>query len=190
MVQVKQNLKNAIRTKLLNLLKNQKEEDRFRKSRVILKKLFTTKEFKKANVVLFYASFDGEVDTFEMIKQAQRLGKRIALPTIIKEKRALIPCLVENLQEELVLGPYGIKQPCPKSMRPLNPQEIDLAVVPGVAFDEQNNRLGRGKGYYDRFLGNFPSYMPIFGLAFDFQIVKRLPHQKGLDVPVSRVIVN
>lgn len=190
MVEAKQNLKNVIRIKLLNLLKSQKEEDRFRKSKIILQKLFATMEFQQASVILFYASFNGEVETHDMIKQAQRLGKKIALPTIIKSQKKLIPCLVENLEEELIRGPYGIEQPRDEHLRPLDLEQIDLAVVPGLAFDKDNNRLGRGQGYYDRLLKDFPPDIPAFGLAFDFQVVERLPHQTGFDIPVSRVIVN
>ena len=182
-------LKNALRRKILNLLRSQKEEDRLRKSKIIQKKLFSTPEFKKAKIILFYASFDGEVETFNMMKQAQRLGKKIALPRIIKDQKKMTLSLVTNLKKELVCGPYGIQQP-KRALRPLYLEEIDLAIVPGVAFDCRNHRLGRGAGYYDRFLVNFPSDVPTLGLAFNFQIASRLPHQKRHDISVSRVIVN
>ena len=182
--------KSALRKKILNLLRSQKEEDRFRKSKVIQKKLFATPEFKNAKTILFYASFDGEVETFHMMKQAQRLGKKIVLPRIIKDQKKMILSSVDNLEKELVVGPYGIKEPRRHALRSLHLEEIDLAVVPGVAFDRSNNRLGRGAGYYDRFLVNFHSDIPTFGLAFNFQIVSRLPHQKRHDIPVSRVIVD
>ena len=65
-----------------------------------------------------------------------------------------------------------------------------MVVVPGVAFDKKNNRLGRGKGYYDRFLKMLPFSTPTIGLAFDFQIVENLPVKEPHDVPVSQVIYN
>ena len=68
-------------------------------------------------------------------------------------------------------------------------QGIDLVLVPGVAFDRKNNRLGRGAGYYDRFLKDLPT-TPSIGLAFDFQVLDVLPHQPGQDVPVKCVITN
>ena len=182
-------LKKNIRTRVLTLLRNQKEEDRLKKSLVILGKLFKTPEFVKAKSILFYASFDAEVETFEMIKQAKQLGKRIALPiTLMREKR-IVPLGIENCEEDLELGPYGIKQPRYDKTRCISVEEIDLVVVPGVAFDKNNNRLGRGAGYYDRFLASLPQEIPTIGLAFDFQLVPRLPHQAH-DRPVSRVIVN
>ena len=182
--------KRVLRKKILNLLKSQKEEDRIKKSQAIQKKLFLTPEFQNANIILFYASFDGEVETFDMMKQAQILGKKIALPTIINDQKTMIPCFVEDIEQGLEEGPYGIKQPKRSSRKPVDLKEVDLAVVPGIAFDTHNNRLGRGAGYYDRFLIGLPSKTPAFGLAFDFQIVDALPHHKDRDISVSRVISN
>lgn len=182
--------KNFIRKKILNLLRSQKAEDRFKKSRKILKKLFATRKVKQARTILFYASFDGEVETFEMIKQAQRLGKKIALPVILKDQKRIVPALIENPQEDLRIGHYGIKEPKDVCMRFVGLEQIDLILVPGVAFDKKNNRLGRGQGYYDRFLSAVPASIPAFGLAFDFQIVDGLPRPQKHDVKVSRVITN
>ncbi len=184
--------KGHLRKKFLTLLRDQKKEDRLKKSRDILKKLFSMREFKNSKVIMFYAAFDGEVDTFEMIQQAQKLGKKIALPMIIRnqKRKNLRPALVANLNQHLRLGSYGIKEPKRSQCPSVEVEKINLIIVPGVAFDRRNNRLGRGQGYYDRFLSEVPSSIPTFGLAFDFQIVPQLPHQPEHDVRVSRVIVN
>lgn len=180
--------KNIIRRSMLERLRSQKQSMRLKKSQAIKRKLFLTPEFRKAKLILFYASFDGEVETFNMMKQAKRLGKRIALPAILKKKTKFIPVLVENLVADLTDGPFGIKQPLYAKTRAVPLATIDLAVVPGVAFDKKNNRLGRGKGYYDRFLSRLPAKTPLLGLAFDFQVIDRLPIQKNLDIPLTRVI--
>ena len=182
-------LKNDLRKRILSLLRSQKEEDRLRKGRIIKEKLFAAEEFQKAKIILFYASFDGEVDTFEMMKHAQNLGKKIALPITLKDKKKIIPALVEDL-DSVDVGAYGIRQPNIESSQILKVEDIDLAVVPGVAFDKKHNRLGRGQGYYDRFLKNIPSDVPTIGLAFDFQLIESLPHHSRRDIPVSNVIVN
>ena len=147
-------------------------------------------EFKQAKTILFYASFDGEVETFDMMQQARRLGKKVALPAILKDQKKIVPALIENLDDDLQAGPYGIKEPNAVCPRFVGLEQIDLIIVPGLAFDKQNNRLGRGQGYYDRFLSAVPAAIPAFGLAFDFQIVDCLPHPEKHDVKVSRVIVN
>jgi len=74
--------------------------------------------------------------------------------------------------------------------RQVRPSDIDLVIVPGVAFDADKNRLGRGGGYYDRFLSTLPAATPTIGLAFDFQFIPAVPHHAGRDIAVSRVIVN
>ena len=180
--------KSAIRKRLLKLLRNQKEEDRFKKSLVILRKFFAIKEFKSAKTILFYVAFDGEVETLDMITRAYAKGKKVAVPTILKNKRMIIPTLISN-GEELELGPYGIRHPKHNPSSWLKAEDLDLVVVPGVAFDKRCHRLGRGAGYYDRFLASLPKDVSTVGLAFDFQIVDVLPHQEH-DIPVSRVIHN
>ena len=183
------NTKKSLREKILTLLRNHKEEERVVKGRIIFDKLLKLPEFRKALTILFYFPFDGEVNTTEMIKQAKKMGKRIGLPRIVKGKKRIIPAIVHSL-EDLELGPYGIKQPKRNRLQTLDVQNLDMVVVPGVAFDKRNNRLGRGGGYYDRFLKSLPSLTPTIGLAFDFQIVDHLPQQKEHDIPVSKVLVN
>ena len=181
--------KHGIRQEILTLLRKQKEEDRLRKSRVIAGKLLELPEFKGAETIFFYASFDGEVETFEMIKQAKKLRKRIALPVILKLQKMFTAWVIEDLERDLEVGSYGIKQPKKGSTQEILPEQLDLVVVPGVAFDKRNHRLGRGAGYYDRFLRILSPKTPTVGLAFDFQIVDSLPNHSH-DVPVSQVLVN
>ena len=182
--------KTVLRKKFLSLLRAQSDADRLKKSRQILQKLFSRQEFHGAKTVLFYASFDGEVETFDMIKQAQKLGKSTALPAIIKDQKKIVPTVVQNVEEELAIGAYGIKEHSQPLEKSLATDKIDLVVVPGLAFDRDNYRLGRGHGYYDRFLTSLSPRTPAIGLAFDFQIVDRLPHLEDHDHPVSCVIVN
>ncbi|MBI5415890.1 MAG: 5-formyltetrahydrofolate cyclo-ligase [Candidatus Omnitrophica bacterium] len=183
--------KQELRQKVLTLLRKQKEEERSAKSLVILDKLLKSLEFRRALTVLFYAAFDGEVDTFEMMQRAQQLGKRIGLPYIVRKEKRMIPTVVESIEEDLAIGPYGVRQPREASReKTLSVDELDLVIVPGVAFDRHNHRLGRGQGYYDRFLKGLSARTPTIGLAFDFQIVDHLPLQEEHDVPVSSVLVN
>jgi 5-formyltetrahydrofolate cyclo-ligase len=147
-------------------------------------------EFQKAETILFYASFDGEVETFEMMTQAQKLGKTIRLPRIADNGEEMISIPVASLAADLEMGPYGIKQPKMDNMDTLNNDCLDLVIVPGVAFDKKNNRLGRGGGFYDKFLETLPTHIPTIGLAFDFQVVDTLSFLEEHDVPVSYVLTN
>ena len=178
--------KEAIRKQVLNDIRNQKEEERLRKSLVIQERLFALPEFLNSKTILFYVSFDGEVETSEMMKQARKIGKIIVLPYILKQERQLIPVLNKRL-EDLEVGPYGIKQPSYDPELCVAPEDLDLCVVPGVAFDRARHRLGRGAGYYDRFLSTLSPRTHTIGLAFQFQMFDCLPTQEH-DVPLSRLL--
>jgi len=190
LVEVCDNSKKLFRERILALLRNQKEEERLNKSLAIGNKLFQMQEFQKAETILFYMSFDGEVETFEMMKTAQKLGKTIGLPRIVENEKKIVPTSVASLEMDLEVGPYGIKQPKTDSSKALENDCLDMVIVPGIAFDKKNNRLGRGGGYYDRFLSTLPSHAATVGLAFDFQIVDSLSAKEEHDVPVSCVLTN
>ena len=182
------NKKKNIRREIVTMLNTQKEAERLKRSRVIQKKLFALKEFKEAKNIMFFASFDGEVDTFRMIEEAIKLGKQVVLPVIVKKEKRIIPCKITDLEKELDIGPYGVKQPKLRKTQFVSPEDIDLVVVPGIAFDRAGNRLGRGEGYYDRFLKKLPNGIPTAGLAFSFQILKAIPSVRHIDIPVDKVV--
>ena len=175
--------KKQIRSKILLKLKTQKEADQDRKSKIIKEKLFKLQIFQKAKRAMFYISFDGEVNTQEMIREAQKLGKIIAVP-VCTIGRTIRPCIL-RYNARLAKGPYGIREPATK--RFMNLKDLDLVIVPGIAFDKKGNRLGRGKACYDYFLQKLPKDIPVVGLAFGFQILPFLPTTKT-DIGVNRVI--
>jgi len=177
-----------LRKNILERLSFQKEVERLKNSNIIKDKLCASAEFKNARTILFYASFDGEVDTWGMMIEAKRQGKTIALPVMSESQEAIIPSRVLDLENELTIGPYGIKQPKQSCMRPVDLNDIDLVIVPGVAFDQKGNRLGRGKGYYDRLLSQTPPHIPTLGLAFTFQVLDELPEVAIHDRPVKKII--
>lgn len=180
--------KNYLRQQLLKKLKNQKEVERLKSSFKIHKKLFSLPEFIKAKIVFCYLSFDGEVETFKMIEKAITWGKKVAVPVIKKRGRKLVPSLIEDCDYGLEVGPYGICQPKASHMRNIPLKKIDLVVVPAVAFDLKGNRIGRGMGYYDRFLHALPHKVPTIGLAFRFQVLDQIPALESHDFPVDRVL--
>ena len=176
--------KEKIRSKILPELKRQKEAERDRKSRIIKKRLFRTKVFREAKIIMFYVALDGEVNTEEMIKEAQELGKMVTVPVCKKNRVSLRPC-VYDAHARLTRGLYGVYEPVSKEFIRL--RDLDLVVVPGLAFDKKGNRLGRGKGYYDRLLKKLSPKASSIGLAFSSQILSFVPTTKH-DVSVARVI--
>jgi len=181
--------KSQIRQDILEKLKLQKEEQRFSKSLVIKDKLFETPEFKNARMIMFYLASGFEVETRPMITEALKMGKRVAIPVTDIERKRIIASEIEDLDKQLCEGPYGIDQPKTEHIREISIGDIDLIVMPGVAFDRKGNRLGRGAGFYDRFLRDASSQTPRIGLAFDIQIVENVPILSH-DIALTRLITN
>lgn len=179
--------KEVLRKEMLQRLRNQKPETRNQKSNLIKNKLFSLKEFKKAKILMCYISLNTEVDTREIIKHALKLGKRVFAPIIEGDRLGISE--LKDLDEDLERGPLKILQPKKRSLRLFSPAGLDVAVIPGLGFDKEGQRLGRGKGYFDRFLKELPKTVNTVGLAFDFQILESIPVSSH-DIPVDFVISN
>lgn len=136
-------------------------------------------QWKTAHTVLLYASLPDEVDTTLAVMTARQEGKVLLLPVVLGEEIAL-----RVFSGEFAIGPFGIREPVGPYFRDLH--SIDLAVIPGMAFDHNGNRLGRGRGYYDRFLPSLQAYK--IGLCFPFQMVDCVPsdvHDQRVDEVIS-----
>ncbi|GFN22052.1 5-formyltetrahydrofolate cyclo-ligase [Thermanaeromonas sp. C210] len=158
-----------------------------RKSQAIQERLVRLLSWQEARMVMLYVSFGSEVKTGELLQEALRQGKRVAVPYCHREKRELIASEVYRYPEDLSPGTWGIMEPRRDTLRPVKPQAIDLCIVPGVAFDEEGNRLGYGAGYYDRFLPHLRPGTPKIALAYDLQIVAST-HPSPYDIPVDLII--
>ena len=149
---------------------------RARDSAIIRHRVVHHLEWQDANTVLMYVSFRSEVDTHKLIKEALEQQKRVIIPvtdTIHKE------VTLSELRSygDLAPGPFhGIFEPAPALRRPVDPAEIELALVPGAVFDRQGGRIGFGGGYFDKLLAIIPQARRM-GLAFSTQVhAKPLPH--------------
>lgn len=180
-------MKHKIRREIKDKINAYSELEKSQKSGIIKNKLFSEEVFQKAKIVMFYVSLKDEVSTFEMIDEALRMGKRVCVPVILKEEKRLIAGEIKDRQKDLENQHFGIYQPKCDRAKEVPLENIDLVVVPGIAFDKDNLRLGRGHGYYDRFLCCLPSHTATIGLAFDFQVVDKLPKHPH-DIPVRKTI--
>jgi 5-formyltetrahydrofolate cyclo-ligase len=180
-------MKHKIRKHIKEKLKAYSPLEKSMKSGIIKDKLFNEEEFKKSKVVMFYVSLKDEVDTCFMIDEALKAGKRVCVPVILKEEQRLIAGEIKNRLEDLEIRHFGICQPSYDRVEEVPLVDIDLVVVPGVAFDKKNIRLGRGHGYYDRFLSGLPNTTKTIGLAFDFQVLEDLPKDPH-DIPVWKIV--
>lgn len=141
----------------------------------------TLEAFQSAKTVALYMAIGGEVDLETLFPKCRELGKRTCIPVFNAETN-LYEMAEIAADTECRTGRYGIREPIPPSLVPMN--QIDLIAVPGVAFDPQGNRLGRGGGHYDRLLEGFGGYTA--GVAFNFQILPRIPTDEH-DQPVLSI---
>jgi 5-formyltetrahydrofolate cyclo-ligase len=180
-------MKHKIRKHIKEKLAAHSELEKTKKSDIIKDRLFKERAFKEAKVVMFYVSLKDEVATFSMIDEAIMIGKKVCVPVIIKEDMRLIAGAIKDRKADLERQHFGIYQPKEGHVQEVPLEDIDLIVVPGIAFDKSNVRLGRGHGYYDRFLSSLSDKTKTIGLAFDFQVVECLPCDSH-DIPVWKTI--
>lgn len=179
--------KAKIRKEMSSLLRGQEPLLRTRNGQVIRDKVLSSEEFRQAATVMTYVSLPTEVDTFSLNKEALKRGKRVAVPVIDTVSQSIIAAELTS-EDSLVKGPFGIFEPKEGHTKKVPLKEIDMVVVPAIAYDKHNMRLGRGKGYYDRFLSDDGlSSATTIGIAFSFQIVDSIPSDPH-DRPVHRVI--
>jgi len=163
------------------------------KSEKIEKVLFALPEFQRAKTVMFYVSFCSEVETEKMIRNALNLRRRVVVPAV--EGGKIVVSEIKNFKKELTKGSFGIREPKKEFRRRVDQKDIDLVIVPGVAFDKTGGRLGYGRGYYDRFLRSksirlrrgYSHQCALIGLAFDLQITEKIPLVEK-DVKVDKIV--
>jgi 5-formyltetrahydrofolate cyclo-ligase len=155
------------------------------KSKIIQNKLFEIPEYKKANTILFYISYKKEVDTHDMIKKSILIGKNVIVPISDTKNKKLILSKLNNW-ENLGISTYNILEPKEEYINETSIENIDLIIVPGIGFDIQGYRIGHGLGYFDKLL-NKSIKSNIIGIAFEQQIIKKIPIEKH-DISVEKII--
>jgi 5-formyltetrahydrofolate cyclo-ligase len=180
----KKKLRETIKKRVLSL----SEEEKKQASKRIFEAVSILEPYKKASSVMLYASTQNEVDTFPLMEDLLRRGVILWLPWCDVEKISLVPVKIKDIKKDLVKGAYGIlspREPKDKSLpAAFNPS---LVFVPGIAFDKRGNRLGRGLGYYDKFLTSLSPETFKVGLTFQCQTEEEIPTEP-FDYRVDRVI--
>ncbi len=178
-------MKKDIRSTILKKRNSMPLSEVQKKSKLIKEQVFHMEEFKEAKIILFYVSYDNEVNTHEMIKESLGMRKQVVVPKTDMNNRTII-CSSLTKWDDLLSGAYNILEPRQECVNEVSPESIDLMIVPGVAFDCQGNRIGHGMGYYDRLLQK-KMRAHYFGLAFELQIVKNIPSEKH-DIKVEKIV--
>ena len=180
-------MKQTLKQEILEKRKSITREEIKGKSAKINENFYSLDEFKEAKNVMLYVSFNNEVSTIEIIKELLiKKGKNVIVPYVLKNNPILQLSELKNFNE-LEPKTFGILEPKDSYVRGFSYKNIDLIILPGVAFDQNGHRIGYGYGYYDRFLKKLSKNVVKVGFAFDFQLVEKIPEERH-DVPVDIVV--
>jgi len=179
--------KHRLRQQIKNTLKQLSAAQLQQKSRAACDNLCSTEEFRRARVVMLFLSLEREIDTTFALQRAFSEEKTVLVPKVIWGDSKIVPVRLATLDDECEPDRYGLRNPIQAEIVPAG--EIDLVVVPGLAFDTQANRLGRGGGFYDRF-GAEPSLQARrCGIAFHEQLLPEVPVDP-MDLPVDMLVTD
>ena len=172
--------KKDIRRNILKARTAYPEECKNSAAKVITEKLLKHPWFRNAEVLYCYVDFRGEVSTRMLIEEAWRLGKKVCVPKVFGDDMKFFQ--IQSF-EELAPGTFGVPEPVDMDI----PVEEDgLMIMPGAAFDLERNRIGYGRGYYDRYLSKH-SCLHTIAIAYDLQIVPHIEAQE-LDIRPELII--
>ncbi len=178
--------KSVVRKQLREKLAAMTDEQRHAKSNAACSFLASSAEFVAARVIMLYLSTPQEVDTAPLALRAWQNGKTVVVPKVAWDQRRMLPVEITSLQTGITVSGPGVREPI--AGKPIPVDFIDLVVVPGVGFSADGHRIGRGMGFYDRFLA-LPEFTGFrCGVAFEEQIVEKLPvldHDQALGMLVT-----
>lgn len=178
--------KPALRQELRTRLRAIPEEQLQERSAAACRLLCEQEEYRRAAVVMIYLSAPHELDTRQLALKAWADAKTVLAPRVSWDQRRMLPVEIQSLVSGVEEGYMGIREPT--EGRPALVSDIDLIVVPGLGFDERGNRLGRGRGFYDRFLSHAEFRGVSCGLGLETQIVPEIPvgpHDATVDMLVT-----
>ena len=175
-------MKNQIKESVLEKRNSLSKQEVFERSKKIEKNLIDIDNYKKSKVVMFFVSFNSEVNTHDMIKNSLK-NKTVVIPKLINKD--IEPSVIIDF-DSLIAGKFGILEPI--EIMKIAYKNIDLILVPGIVFDKEGHRIGYGFGYYDKFLRKAPKAIKI-GLAFDFQVIDKIPREMH-DMPVDLIVTD
>jgi 5-formyltetrahydrofolate cyclo-ligase len=177
--------KERLRARLLEERREMAFEEVYRLSLRVQKRFLKSAFYRDAARIALYSSFSNEVLTDEIFQQADRDGKEVYYPRVIKKGKSHLAFFRVGHLGELKPGSYEIPEPEEKEVR-VGAGTFDLVVVPGVAFDLEGARIGFGKGYYDMALEGLGC--PVVALAYEFQVLSDRIPSEAHDVRVSAII--
>jgi len=179
--------KKALRTELRERLRSFDRAVMSERSTQAAERLAETPEFRRAEAVMIFLPLRDEIDARPVALRAWQSAKVVTVPLVSHAQKHMIPLVIRSLDDPMDVDAFGLR--APMSGEPYPVELIDLVVVPGLGFDLTGHRLGRGGGFYDRFLAQPGFAGDTCGLAFDEQVVDQVPAVEH-DWPVDMLVTD
>ncbi len=164
------------------------QEELEAKCKSVENRLFEFANFLESRIALFYVTRGREIPTEAILERALETGKKIALPLVDRENNKTTIFRIDNLKDDLVLNEDAIPTPDQDRCKALSAEQIDIAIVPGLAFDEKGGRIGIVDNFYDKFVAKLPVTTRKVVLAFEEQVVTAVPtdsRSKHIDIIIT-----
>lgn len=179
----KKQLRSRMQQTLLALSSDQQRQ----KSQAICRQVIALPEYVQARSIMLFIPIAGEVATLGIAQAAWADDKIVLVPKIVWDSHEMVALPCRSFEEDMVTGRYGLLEP--REGLPYRPDAIDLVIVPGLAFDRQGGRLGRGAGFYDNFLAVPGLRAVTCAVAFDDQLVSDVPANR-YDWPIHMLVTD
>jgi len=183
-----QEKKIEIRNDFKTMIGKISDKDLSKRTKLIENNLLELANFLESSIALLYMGKEGEVASNSILERCFELKKIVVLPAFNNEKYDMKLMKVDNLKTDLMLGKRGVLEPDINRCKIVPIESIDIAIIPGLAFDEKGGRVGTGEGYYDRFIPKLSNTTRKVALALDKQIIQQVPmdsHDKHVDIIVT-----
>ncbi len=180
--------KQEIREQMASRLDAIPRETLVGKNHVVVEKLFDFANFLEAKIVLLYLNKDWEIESKSIIDRALEMRKIVVLPFISRDKPKVALYKIDQPDKDIILDPDGISAPDTGRCKKVPIDCIDIAIVPGLAFDEKGGRIGSGEGYYDHLIPRLPITTRKVAVALEEQVISMVPmesHDKYVDIIIT-----
>ena len=152
-------------------------EQKEQKSRRACLGLTSCRPFRQASIVMMFLSMPDEIDTTAAIRMAWQEGRTVVVPRVDWDHRTMTPIAVDSLDTNIAIERRGLRNPLSGAV--VDVERIELVVTPGLGFDRQGHRIGRGAGFYDRFFDDLRLRAVRCGLCFSEQVVESVPIEES-----------
>ena len=177
-----------IRDEIAHTISALSESEINEKIAAVESRLFAFANFLESKIALLYRSGNLEVQTDSIIQKAQSYNKIVVLPAFDPENYKMKLMKVDVFGQELIPGPRGVLEPDASKCKVVPMDRIDIAIIPGLAFDGKGGRIGMGTGYYDRLVPRLDITTRKVALTFEEQIIPQVPmesHDKHVDIIIT-----